>query len=121
MAGMKLKPHGSEVVGLLGVMAKSLRDRTLRSDIERSFMHLIYYYFLFIYGARVEPSPILLQSFIGLLYQPWMIDGDDCGAIGGMIKWQVLKRKPAPVPLCLPQIPHDLSWRRTWTAAVASR
>jgi hypothetical protein len=38
------------------------------------------YYILFIYGAGVEPSPPLLRSVIGLLYQPWMIDGDDCGA-----------------------------------------
>jgi hypothetical protein len=28
----------------------------------------------------VEPSPLT-----GLVYQPWMIDGDDCGAIGGMM------------------------------------
>jgi hypothetical protein len=25
----------------------------------------------------VEPSPLLLRPFIGLLYQLWMIDGDD--------------------------------------------
>jgi hypothetical protein len=25
-----------------------------------------------------------VQPFIGLLYQPWMIDGDDSGAISGM-------------------------------------
>jgi hypothetical protein len=24
------------------------------------------------------------MSFIDLLYQPWMTDGDDCGAISGM-------------------------------------
>jgi hypothetical protein len=43
-----------------------------------SFRH-----FLFIYGTEVERGPLLLRSFIGLLYQPWMIDGD-CGAISGM-------------------------------------
>jgi hypothetical protein len=31
-------------------------------------------------GARVEPRP--------LLYQPWVTDGDDCGAITGMNEWQ---------------------------------
>jgi hypothetical protein len=31
----------------------------------------------------VEPSPLLLPV-IDLLYQPWMIDGGDCGAVGGM-------------------------------------
>jgi hypothetical protein len=30
------------------------------------------------------------------------------------------RRKPAPVPLCLPQIPHDLTWDRTHAAEVES-
>jgi hypothetical protein len=25
---------------------------------------------------------------LGYCYQPWMIDGDDCGAVGGMNEWQ---------------------------------
>jgi hypothetical protein len=29
-----------------------------------------------------------LRSFIGLLYRPWMIDADNCGAICGMSEWQ---------------------------------
>jgi hypothetical protein len=45
-------------------------------------------FFLFIYEAAVEPSPLLLRPFIGLLYQLWMIDGDDCGAISGTNEWQ---------------------------------
>jgi hypothetical protein len=40
--------------------------------------------FLFIYGAKVEPSSQLLRPFIGLLYQPRMVDGDECEAISGM-------------------------------------
>jgi hypothetical protein len=32
----------------------------------------------------VEPSPILLHQFIGILYQRWMINGDDCGEISGV-------------------------------------
>jgi hypothetical protein len=37
---------------------------------------------LIIHGALVESSPILLLSYIGPLYQLWMMDeGDDCGAI----------------------------------------
>jgi hypothetical protein len=28
----------------------------------------------------VELSPLLPWPFISLLYQPWMIDGNDCGA-----------------------------------------
>jgi hypothetical protein len=49
---------------------------------------------LFIYRVGTEPNPLLQQPFIGLLYQPWIVDDDDdddCGAIIGMNKWQ---RKP---------------------------
>jgi hypothetical protein len=43
----------------------------------------------FIYRTGVEPSPLLLRSFIGLLYQPRMIDDDnDCGALSEMNEWQ---------------------------------
>jgi hypothetical protein len=61
--------------------------------------------------------------WVGLLYQPWMID-DDYGAIGGMRIGRgnrSTRRKPAPVPLCPPQIPHDLTWDRTWAAAMGSQ
>jgi hypothetical protein len=37
---------------------------------------------------RVEPSPLLLWRFIGLLYQSWMIVDVDCRAISGMNDWQ---------------------------------
>jgi hypothetical protein len=46
------------------------------------------YFLLFMYGSRVEPSPLLLRPFIGLLYQSWVIDGDDSEAISGMSEWQ---------------------------------
>jgi hypothetical protein len=45
-----------------------------------------------------------------------MIDEDDCGAIGGMKIGrgnQCTRRKPAPAPLCPPQIPHDQTRART--------
>jgi hypothetical protein len=45
-----------------------------------------------------------------------MIDEDDCGAIGGMKIGrgnQSTLRKPAPAPLCPPQIPHDQT--QAWT------
>jgi hypothetical protein len=47
---------------------------------------------------------------VGLLYQPRMID-DDYGVVGGMRIGRgnrSTRRKPAPVSLCSPQIPHDL-------------
>jgi hypothetical protein len=47
---------------------------------------------------------------IGLLYHPRMTGEGDCGEIGGM-KFgkgnRSTRRKPAPAPLCPPQIPHD--------------
>jgi hypothetical protein len=56
------------------------------------------------------------RPLFGLSYQPrMMMDDDDCGAIGGMIGRgnQSTRRNPVPVPLCPPQIPHDLTW--AWT------
>jgi hypothetical protein len=41
-----------------------------------------------------------------------MIDDDECGAVGGMRIGRgnrITRRKPAPVPLFPPQIPHDLT------------
>jgi hypothetical protein len=35
----------------------------------------------------VEASPLLLRPFVGLLYQHWMIDGDDSESISGMHEW----------------------------------
>jgi hypothetical protein len=60
----------------------------------------------------------------GLLYQPQMIDDDERGAIDGMRIGKGNRstlRKPAPMLLCPPQIPHDLTWARTRAAAVGSR
>jgi hypothetical protein len=42
----------------------------------------------------VEPSLLLPLPFIGLMYQPWMIDGDDCGAIRGMKEWEGKRKSP---------------------------
>jgi hypothetical protein len=58
------------------------------------------------------------------LYKPQMIDEGDCEAIGGMKigrgNWST-RRKPAPAPLCPPQISHDQTWARTRAAAVGSQ
>jgi hypothetical protein len=54
----------------------------------RGLKYEVWGYFVFIYGAGVEPSALLLRPFIGLLYQPWLIYSDDYGAIGGMNEWQ---------------------------------
>jgi hypothetical protein len=55
------------------------------------------------YGAGVERSPLSLRPLIGLLYQPWMTDGDDCGAISGWMSGKgnrSTRRKPATIPIC---------------------
>jgi hypothetical protein len=52
-----------------------------------------------------------------------MID-DDYGAVGGIRIGRgnrSTRRKPALVPLCPSQIPHDLTWHRTRAAAVESQ
>jgi hypothetical protein len=53
---------------------------------------------------------ITAEAITGLLYQPRMImDIDECGAAGGKNGKgnRSTRRKPDPVPLCPPQIPHD--------------
>jgi hypothetical protein len=79
-------------------------------------------FFIIISGVRL--SPLGTAATTGLLYQPQMIDDGDCEEIGGMkigrgnpSTW----RKPAPAPLCPPQIPHDQTRARTRTAAVGSQ
>jgi hypothetical protein len=58
----------------------------------------------------------LPQIGLRVLYQPGMIDDDECGAFGGMRIGKGNRstlRKPAPVPLRPPQIPMtwpDLGW-----------
>jgi hypothetical protein len=63
------------------------------------------------------------RPLIGLLYQTRMIYDDECGAVGVMIidrRKRSTRRKPAPMPL-RPQIPYDLLWARTRTAALGCR
>jgi hypothetical protein len=56
--------------------------------------------------------------------RPQMMDDYDCGAIG-LIKIgkgnRSTRREPTPVPLCPPQIPHDLTRARNRAVAVVSR
>jgi hypothetical protein len=67
---------------------------------------------------------LVLRPLLVYLYQPQVIDDGDCGAIGGMkigtgnrSTW----RKPPPVPLCPPQIPHEQTQAGTWVAVVGSQ
>jgi hypothetical protein len=63
--------------------------------------------------SGVGLSPLGTAATSGLLYQPQMIGEGDCGAIGGMKIGRgtpSTRRKPAPAPLCPPQIQYDLTW-----------
>jgi hypothetical protein len=67
---------------------------------------------------------LVRRPLFGLLYQPQVIDDDDCGAMGGIRIGRgnrSTRRKPAPVPLCPPQFPHDLTRSQTRAAALGSR
>jgi hypothetical protein len=73
---------------------------------------------------RWEWVHLVRQQLIVLSYQPRMIDNGECGAVGGMRIGRGSRstwRKTAPVPLCPPQIPHDLTRARTRAAAVGIR
>jgi hypothetical protein len=71
----------------------------------------------------VRLSPVGTVATTGLLYQPQMIDDGGCGAIGGMKIGRgnrSTRRKPAPAPLCSPQIPYEQTRAQTQTAVVGS-
>jgi hypothetical protein len=82
------------------------------------------YFFIIIILSGVRLSPLGTVANTGLLYQPWMIDDGDCGAISGMKIGRgnrTTRRKPAPVPFCPPQIPHNLTRARTGAVDVGSQ
>jgi hypothetical protein len=51
------------------------------------------------------------------------MNDNDCGAIGGMLGRgnRSTRRRPAPMLLCSPQIPHDLTRARIQADAVGSQ
>jgi hypothetical protein len=78
----------------------------------------------FIVFSGVRLSPLGTAATTGLLYQPHTIGNGDRGAIVGMKIGRgnrSTRRKPAPVPLCPPQIPHYLTRARIRAAAVGSQ
>jgi hypothetical protein len=79
-------------------------------------------YIIIVSGVRL--SPLGTAATTGLLYEPQMIDEDDCGEIGGMKIGRGNRstgRKPAPASLCPPQISLDQTRTRTRAAAVGSQ
>jgi hypothetical protein len=82
----------------------------------------LYYFFIIVSGVRL--NPLGSAPTTGLLYQPQMIDEGECGEIGGLKIGRgnlSTRRKPAPAPLCRPQIPHDQTRTRTRAIAVESQ
>jgi hypothetical protein len=80
--------------------------------------------FLYIILSRVRLSSLGPAATTGLLYQPPMIDDGDFGAVGGKKISRgnrSTRRKPAPVPLCPPQISHDQTRARAWAAVMGSQ
>jgi hypothetical protein len=71
-------------------------------------------------GGRWRPGVSTRQ--VGLLYVP---PGDyDAGEFDGIKIGRgnrSTRRKPAPAPLCPPQIPYDMTWARIRPAAVGSQ
>jgi hypothetical protein len=64
---------------------------------------------------------LVCQPLIGLLFHLQLTD--EYGSVGGMGIGRgkpCIQRKPAPVPLCPPQIPHKLTWDWTQAAMVGS-
>jgi hypothetical protein len=96
---------------------------TLRSSLSMFITdRIIIIIIIIIIVSGVRLSPLGTAATTGLLYQPQMID--DCEEIGGMKigrGTRSTRRKPAPAPLCPPQIPHDQTGARTRTAAVGSQ
>jgi hypothetical protein len=88
-----------------------------------SWFHVNMYIKTFFSLGGVRLSPLGTSATVVLLYQPRVMD-DDYGAVGGMRIGRGNRstlRKPAPVPLCPPQIPHDQTWDRSRPVAVGSQ
>jgi hypothetical protein len=95
----------------------SLLDKNM-SALKKNTDTLLKLFFFILSGVRW--SPLGTAATVGLFYQPQIIDDGDCGMkIGG--ENHSTQRKLAPVPLCPPQITHDLTWTRTRAAAVGSQ
>jgi hypothetical protein len=97
---------------------------TTPSGLRRLLLCSLRFLLLFFIISGMGLSPLGTAATSGLLYKPQMMDEGDCGAVGGMKIGrgnQSTLRKPAPVPLCPPQIPHDQTQARTRAAAVRSQ
>jgi hypothetical protein len=75
-------------------------------------------------GVRLNPLGTATTNWPTVPVPDERDDDDEYGAVGGMRIGRGNRstlRNPAPVPLCPPQILHDLTWARTLVAAVGRR
>jgi hypothetical protein len=122
MAGEETVLEGVGLIYLIWFETRSCLAVLLARQHTLIFIELQEITGIIISGVRL--SPLGTAATTGLLYQPQMIDGGDCGAIGGMKIGRgnrSTRRKPGPAPLCPPQIPHDQTRARTRAAAVGSQ
>jgi hypothetical protein len=94
------------------VLIHVLDSRTATTSLQMSC-------FLKFRGVGWDWVHLVRRPLFCVLYPPRMMD-DECGAVGGMRIGRGnrnTRRKCAPVPLCPPQIPHDLTWAPTRAAA----
>jgi hypothetical protein len=104
------------------IVSCTLHETQNLSFLKKWFM--LQYIIFILSGVWDWVSPLGTAATTGLLYQPQMIDDGECGQIGRMKIGrgnQSTRRKPAPAPLCPPQIPHDQIWSRTWATTLGSQ
>jgi hypothetical protein len=93
------------------------------SNVSKSTYHLAFapHFFPSLGWSGTEST--ITEATTGLLCQPRMMVDHACGAFGGMFGrgYRSTRRKPVTIPLCSPQIPHNLTRSRTRAAAVGSR
>jgi hypothetical protein len=115
---IRFHPHATEVQETTDTTNGVQLHVTSRTRTYR--LRILFFFIL----SGVRLSPLGTAAATGLMYQPQMLDDGDCGAIGGMKIGRgnrSTRRKPAPVPLCPPQIPYDQTRARTRAAAVGSQ
>jgi hypothetical protein len=98
-----------------------LRRTNSAIRLEQRLKHI---FIILYYSCGVRLRVLGTAVAIGLFYQPQKIEDGDCGAIGGKMigRWnRSTRRKPAPVPHCQLQIPHDLIRPRPRATAVGSQ
>jgi hypothetical protein len=101
------------------VPTQLLKSRNCKQRCIKDWSIIIY-----VIISGVGLSPLRTAATSGLLYKPHIIDEGDYGAIVGMKIGRgnrSSRKKPAPAPLCPPQIPHDQTRALTRAAVVGSQ